>query len=69
MLAAGHMGVDRVTIRNLRVVKVMLDENALVVKGAVPGPTGGYVMVRRAKAPHKRASAGQEQPADGKKKK
>jgi large subunit ribosomal protein L3 len=69
MLAAGHMGVDRVTIRNLRVVKVMPDENALVVKGAVPGPTGGYVMMRRAKAPHKSASTGQEQPADGKKKK
>jgi large subunit ribosomal protein L3 len=68
MLAAGHMGVDRVTIRNLRVVKVMPDENALVVKGAVPGPTGGYVMVRRAKAPHRRP-APQEQPADGKKKK
>jgi large subunit ribosomal protein L3 len=68
MLAAGHMGVDRVTIRNLRVVKVMPDENALVVKGAVPGPTGGYVMVRRAKAPHRRPVA-QEQPAEGKKKK
>jgi large subunit ribosomal protein L3 len=68
MLAAGHMGVDRVTIRNLRVVKVMPDENALVVKGAVPGPNGGYIMVRRAKAPHRRPAA-QEQPAEGKKKK
>jgi large subunit ribosomal protein L3 len=68
MLAAGHMGVDRVTVRNLRVVKVMPDENALVVEGAVPGPTGGYLIVRRAKAPHKRAAAGGQQAAEGKKK-
>jgi len=66
MLAAGHMGVDRVTTRNLRVVKVMPDENALVVKGAVPGPNGGYVMVRRAKAPHRKAAPAQ--PVAGKKK-
>jgi large subunit ribosomal protein L3 len=68
MLGAGHMGVDRVTIRNLRVVKVMPDENALVVQGAVPGPNGGYVMVRRAKAPHKRAAV-QQPAAEVKKKK
>lgn len=67
MLAAGHMGVDRVTIRNLKVVKVMPDENALVVRGAVPGPMGGYVMVRKAKAPRRRASV--QQVAEGKKKK
>lgn len=53
MRAAGHMGVDRVTVRNLRVVQVLPDENALVVRGAVPGPTGGYLMVRKAKAPRK----------------
>jgi large subunit ribosomal protein L3 len=68
MLAAGHMGVDRVTVRNLRVVKVMPDENALVVEGAVPGPTGGYLVVRRAKAPHRRAAVGKPEPAAGKKK-
>jgi large subunit ribosomal protein L3 len=68
MLAAGHMGVDRVTVRNLRVVKVMPDENALVVEGAVPGPTGGYLIVRRAKAPRKRAAKASQQPAQGKKK-
>src|SRR5579864_3457008 len=67
MRSAGHMGVDRVTIRNLRVVKVMAEENALVVKGAVPGPAGGYVMVRRAKAPHRRPAA--PQPVESKKKK
>jgi len=68
MLAAGHMGVDQVTVRNLRVVKVMPDENALVVEGAVPGPTGGYLVVRRAKAPHKQAAHGGEQPASSKRK-
>jgi large subunit ribosomal protein L3 len=51
MRAAGHMGVDRVTVRNLKVVQVLPDENALVVRGAVPGPKGGYVIVRKAKAP------------------
>ena len=53
MRSAGHMGVDRVTVRNLKVVQVMPDENTLVVSGAVPGPKGGYVVVRKAKAPHK----------------
>jgi large subunit ribosomal protein L3 len=53
MRAAGHMGVDRVTVRNLRVVQVLPDDNTLLVKGAVPGPDGGYVIVRKAKAPHK----------------
>jgi large subunit ribosomal protein L3 len=53
MRAAGHMGVDRVTVRNLRVVQVLPEENALLVGGAVPGPKGGYVIVRKAKAPHK----------------
>jgi len=53
MRAAGHMGVDRVTVRNLRVVRVLPDEHTLLVRGAVPGPDGGYVVVRKAKAPHK----------------
>jgi large subunit ribosomal protein L3 len=47
------MGVDQVTIRNLRVVQVHSDDNTLVVRGAVPGPNGSYVVVRKAKAPHK----------------
>ena len=46
---AGHMGVDRVTVRNLEVIEVDVEENVIVVKGAVPGPNGGYVVVRRAK--------------------
>jgi large subunit ribosomal protein L3 len=51
MLAAGHMGAAKVTVRNLRVLRVLADENALIVQGAVPGPDGGYVVVRRSKAP------------------
>jgi len=49
----GHMGMDQVTVRNLRVVRVLSEDNALVVQGAVPGPNGRYVVVRKAKAPHK----------------
>ena len=45
----GHMGTDRVTVRNLEVIEVDVEENVIVVKGAVPGPNGGYVVVRRAK--------------------
>jgi large subunit ribosomal protein L3 len=45
----GHMGTDRVTVRNLEIIDVNAEDNVLVVKGAVPGPNGGYVVVRRAK--------------------
>ena len=44
----GHMGHERVTVKNLEVVKVDAEENLLLVRGAVPGPNGGYVMIRRA---------------------
>jgi large subunit ribosomal protein L3 len=47
------MGNARVTVRNLRVVQVLSDDHALLVEGAVPGPQGAYVIVRKAKAPHK----------------
>lgn len=46
---AGHMGADRVTVRNLEIIDVQAEDNVLVVKGAVPGPNGGYVVVRRAR--------------------
>ncbi len=45
----GHMGDQQVTIRNLEVVDVVAEDNVLIIKGAVPGPNGGYVLVRRAK--------------------
>jgi len=49
MRMGGHMGDARVTVRNLEVVDVDTEDNVLVVKGAVPGPNGAYVVVRRAK--------------------
>ncbi len=45
---AGRMGGNRVTVQNLKVVKVDPNRNLLVVKGAVPGPTNGQVLVRKA---------------------
>jgi large subunit ribosomal protein L3 len=47
----GHMGVDNVTVRNLRIRGIDLEENLLMVEGAVPGPRDGYVLVSKAKAP------------------
>ena len=49
MRMSGHMGHERVTVRNLEVIDVDAEDNVLVVKGAVPGPNGGYVVVRRSK--------------------
>src|SRR5271166_1162082 len=49
MRMGGHMGDEQVTVRNLEVIDVDTEDNVLVVKGAVPGPNGGYVVVRRAK--------------------
>ena len=46
---AGHMGTQHVTVRNLEVMEVVAEDNVLILKGAVPGPNGGYVLVRRAK--------------------
>ncbi len=45
---AGHMGHARVTVQNLRVVSVDPDRNLILVKGAVPGPTNGSLIVRKA---------------------
>ena len=47
----GHMGVVTKTIRNLRIVGIDLDENLLMVEGAVPGHRDGYVMISKAKKP------------------
>lgn len=49
MRMGGHMGHEQVTVRNLEIVEVDTEDNVLVVKGAVPGPNGGYVVVRRSK--------------------
>jgi len=45
----GQMGDSQVTVRNLEVIDVDTEDNVLMVKGAVPGPNGAYVIVRRAK--------------------
>ncbi len=47
----GHMGHDQVTVRNLRIRGIDVDENLLMVEGAVPGPRDGYVLISKAKAP------------------
>jgi large subunit ribosomal protein L3 len=44
---AGHMGVERKTIKNLKVVGVNTEENLLLIKGAVPGPNGTVVVIRK----------------------
>ncbi len=41
----GHMGHDRVTVRNLKVVEADKENNLLLVRGAVPGPRNGYVLI------------------------
>ena len=51
MRMAGHMGADRVTVRNLRVLKVDADNNLLLVEGAVPGGPNAVVVIRKAVAP------------------
>ena len=45
---AGHYGVERVTIQNLEIVRVDAERNLLLIKGAVPGPNGGLLLVRNA---------------------
>ena len=51
MRMSGHLGDDRVTVRNLRILGVDKDDNLLVVEGSVPGPNGGYLVINKAKKP------------------
>jgi large subunit ribosomal protein L3 len=73
MRMSGHLGTGQVTVRNLRVLGVDKDENLLLVEGAVPGPNGSYVEIRKAiKAPRERrgfAGAGTVDPLKASKKK
>jgi large subunit ribosomal protein L3 len=74
---AGHFGVERVTTQNLRVVATDVDRGLIMIKGAVPGSEGGYVMVtdavkrkRPKEAPFPaavRAAEGAAAPAEAKK--
>ena len=43
---AGHLGAEKVTVQNLVVVKVDAENNLIAIKGAVPGPNGGIVVIR-----------------------
>ena len=71
---AGHMGAERVTTLNLKVVRTDVERGLILVQGAVPGVDGGYIFVRDAikKAPHKdlpmpgkfRVAGGEAAPAD-----
>ena len=47
----GHMGTDQVTVRNLRIRAIDLEDNLLLVEGAVPGHRDAYVLISKAKAP------------------
>lgn len=65
MRAAGHMGSRRVTTRNLRVVQVDAENNLLIVRGAVPGAAGGYVLIRKAVAAKPEPKSQVEAPSKG----
>lgn len=43
---AGHLGAERVTIQNLTIAKIDVENNLIAIKGAVPGPNGGTVLIR-----------------------
>jgi large subunit ribosomal protein L3 len=47
MRAAGHMGSEQVTVRNVKVVRVDSGNNILVVRGSIPGAGGSYVVIRK----------------------
>ncbi|HYN15576.1 MAG TPA: 50S ribosomal protein L3 [Terriglobales bacterium] len=65
MRMSGHLGNARVTTRNLRVVGIDLDDNLLMVEGAVPGPNGGYLVINKAgKPPRERRGFGGEATID-----
>jgi large subunit ribosomal protein L3 len=51
---AGRKGNDRVTIQNLEIIDVRPDQNAILVKGSVPGPISGLVLVHKAKKRQKK---------------
>ena len=68
MRAHGHMGVDRITVRNLKVLKIDSENHLLLVKGAIPGANSGYVVIRKAVAAEPEPQPQlQEKPKKGKK--
>jgi large subunit ribosomal protein L3 len=67
MRAAGRMGGDRVTIHNLKVLRVDPDNHLLIIEGGVPGAPSGYLIVRKAVVAKKLKVAQVEKPKKGKK--
>jgi large subunit ribosomal protein L3 len=67
MRGAGRMGADRVTVRNMKVLKVDPDNHLLLVEGGIPGAPTAYVVVRKAVAAKKLKVAQVEKPKKGKK--
>ncbi len=67
MRAAGRMGGDRVTVRNLKVLRVDADNHLLIVEGGIPGAPTGYLVVRKAVAAKRVKVAQVEKPKKGKK--
>ncbi len=65
MRAAGRMGGGRVTTHNLKVVQIDAEQNLLIVRGAVPGAPGGYVIVRKAIARKPEPQPQVEKPVKG----
>jgi large subunit ribosomal protein L3 len=47
MRMAGHLGDQRVTVKNLRILRVDPERNIVAIRGAVPGPNGGLVVIRK----------------------
>jgi large subunit ribosomal protein L3 len=67
MRAAGRMGGGRVTVRNLKVLRVDPENHLLVLEGGIPGAPSGYVVVRKAVAAKRIKVAQVEKPKKGKK--
>ncbi|ACY19185.1 50S ribosomal protein L3 [Haliangium ochraceum] len=60
---SGRMGGERKTVQNLQLVQILEEDNAVLVRGAIPGPNQGYVMLRKAatRAVYKRVGMGVEE--------
>jgi large subunit ribosomal protein L3 len=67
MRAAGRMGGGRVTIHNIKVLRVDIDNHLLIVEGGIPGAPTGYVIIRKAVTAKKLKVAQVEKPKKGKK--
>jgi len=63
----GHMGDDQVTLRNLKVVRVDAENHLLLLRGALPGAPGGYMVIRKAVAAKRPPKPQPEKPTKGKK--